>query len=161
MAYVSQDRKKALAPEIRKVLKKYGMKGTIAVRNHSTLEVNISKGKLDVIGNLLPNLSPDHFWNQEQIVPDHIQVNTYHVERNYTGEVLSFLTELVDAMNGKGSDDENYDKSDSMTDYFCVGWYIDINVGRYNKPYVLEGAPAKVEEERDEWAELLNAGVQF
>jgi hypothetical protein len=25
-----------------------------------------------------------------------------------------------------------------MTDYFDVGWYIDINVGKWNKPYQFE-----------------------
>jgi hypothetical protein len=29
----------------------------------------------------------------------------------------------------------NHDRSDSMTDYFDVGWYISINVGKWNKPY--------------------------
>jgi len=25
-----------------------------------------------------------------------------------------------------------------MTDYFNVGWYIDVNIGKWNKPYVIE-----------------------
>jgi len=50
MAYISQEMKKELAPEIKAVLKKYGVKGTIAIRNHSTLVVNIKSGKLDLIG---------------------------------------------------------------------------------------------------------------
>jgi hypothetical protein len=29
----------------------------------------------------------------------------------------------------------NHDKSDVMTDYFNVGWYIDINIGKWDKPY--------------------------
>ena len=41
MAYVSQEMKKELAPAIKAVLKKYRMKGSIAVNNHSTLEVNL------------------------------------------------------------------------------------------------------------------------
>jgi hypothetical protein len=31
----------------------------------------------------------------------------------------------------------NWDKSDIQTDYFDVGWYIDVNVGRWDKPYAL------------------------
>ena len=34
MAYVSQEKKKQLAPAIKAVLKKYGMKGSIAVRHN-------------------------------------------------------------------------------------------------------------------------------
>jgi hypothetical protein len=32
----------------------------------------------------------------------------------------------------------NWDKSDIQTDYFNVGWYIDVNIGKWNKPYTLE-----------------------
>jgi hypothetical protein len=31
----------------------------------------------------------------------------------------------------------NYNNSDIMTDYFDVGWYIEINVGKWNKEYNL------------------------
>ena len=52
MAYVSQEKKKELAPGIKAVLKKYGMKGTLAVRHHSSLVCNIKRGKLDILGAL-------------------------------------------------------------------------------------------------------------
>jgi len=45
---------------------------------------------------------------------------------------LKFLTELKDAMNVG-----NYDRSDMQSDYFDVGFYIDINVGNWDKPYIL------------------------
>ena len=32
---------------------------------------------------------------------------------------------------------ENFDKSDPMTDYFHVGYYISVNIGSYDKPYEL------------------------
>jgi hypothetical protein len=32
----------------------------------------------------------------------------------------------------------NHDNSDIMTDYFDVGWYVDVNIGLWNKPYILE-----------------------
>ena len=47
MAYVSQSLKKQLAPAIKAVLKKYKMKGSIAVDNHSTLVVNLKSGAID------------------------------------------------------------------------------------------------------------------
>jgi hypothetical protein len=36
--------------------------------------------------------------------------------------------------------DGNHDRSDIQTDYFDVGWYVDVNIGRWNKPYILEAA---------------------
>ena len=47
MAYVSKELKSKLAPAIKAVLKKYDMKGTIAVRNHSSLVVNLKSGAID------------------------------------------------------------------------------------------------------------------
>jgi hypothetical protein len=32
----------------------------------------------------------------------------------------------------------NHDNSDSQTDYFDVGWYVDVKVGKWNKPYIVE-----------------------
>jgi len=43
------------------------------------------------------------------------------------------------AMKGPGW----FDKSDSMTDYFHVKHYCDINVGKYNKPYFLQNTAKK------------------
>ena len=50
MAYISQEDKKALAPAIKAVLKKYGVKGSIAINHHSSLVVNIKSGVLDFLG---------------------------------------------------------------------------------------------------------------
>lgn len=114
MAYVSQEMKARLAPAIKAVLKKYGMKGSIAVRHHSTLVVNLKQGPID-------------------FGKDYIQVNTYWVHEHYEGTARSFLTELVDAMKGP----DFFDHSDAMTDYFHLSHYIDINVGRWDRPYTV------------------------
>jgi len=31
----------------------------------------------------------------------------------------------------------NHDNSDIMTDYFDVGWYISVRLGKWDKPYVV------------------------
>ena len=120
MAYMNQEKKKALAPKIKEVLKKYKVKGTLAVKNHSTLVLNIQSGELDFIGN---SNSADNY----------IQVNVYWINDRYSGECKSFLNEVKDAMMVG-----NHDNSDIMTDFFDVGFYIDINIGRYDKPYVFK-----------------------
>tara|TARA_B100001093_G_scaffold127946_1_gene120423 strand:+ start:449 stop:796 length:348 start_codon:yes stop_codon:yes gene_type:complete len=113
MAYMSQENKKTLAPAIKAVLKEYGMKGSIAVDNSSTLVVNLKEGHID-------------FGSKND------SVNTYWIDKHYTGIAQQFLNELKDAMMTG-----NYNNSDIMTDYFDVGWYIEINVGKWNKEYVL------------------------
>lgn len=115
MAYMNQEKKKMLAPGIKAVLKKYGMKGSISVRHHSSLVVTLISGEIDFA---------DKY------------VNEYHLDSHHKGEALEFLTELKDAMN-KCDGIENFDKSDSQSDYFHVGWYIDISVGKWDKEYKL------------------------
>lgn len=114
MSYMSQEQKAKLAPSIKAVLKKYKMKGTIAVRHHSTLVVNIKSGPIDFGG-------------------DDIQVNHYWIDSHYTGVAKDFLTELKDAMMA-----DHWDESDAMTDYFSCAYYIDINIGSWDKKYKVE-----------------------
>ena len=114
MAYVSQQKKASLAPQIKAVLKKYGMKGSIAVRHHSTLVVNIKQGPID-FGN------------------NYIQVNTYWIDSHYEGAARDFLNELKAAMEGP----DFFNEDDAQTDYFHRSHYVDINIGQWRKPYAL------------------------
>ena len=116
MAYISQQDKKDLAPGIKAVLNKYGMKGSIAIKHHSSLVVNLQSGPIDFD------------------MDGYTSVNVYHIDRHYTGIAKQFFNELVKAMKGT----KWFDKSDIMTDYFHTAYYIDINVGKWNKPYVLD-----------------------
>jgi len=134
MAYMDQAKKATLAHGIKAVLKKYGMKGSIGVRHYSTLVCNISSGPLDVIGNMyeIAVAKPGSHYERNPGKPTHIQVNEHWIADNYTGRVLTFLTELKDAM-----DVGNHDRSDIQSDHFDVGWYIDLNIGKWDKPFVL------------------------
>ena len=134
MAYMDQRQKAFLAPAIKAVLKKYSMKGTIGVRNHSTLVVNISQGPLDIIGNMyeIKQAKPNPYPGTEYAKPLYMQVNEHWIGDNYSGKCKEFLQELKDAM-----DVGNHDRSDIQTDYFDVGWYKDINIGQWDKPYQL------------------------
>jgi hypothetical protein len=135
MAYVSQELKKSLAPAIKALCKKYGVKGSLAVRNHSTLVLNIKSGKVDFFEsfNRLGFQEPRPAHLPFQAAERYIDVNPYHYKRHFDGKALKFLSEVMPLMN-KG----NHDNSDIMTDYFDVGWYVDVNIGKWDKPYVLE-----------------------
>ena len=122
MAYVSQKMKKELAPAIKEVLKKYKMKASIAVRNHSTLAVNIKSGAIDFTGN---------YTHGDQ----YIQVNEYWIDDHYASNTVAknFLNELLAAMKGP----KYFNDDDAQSDYFSRSHYTDINVGNWNKPYEL------------------------
>lgn len=136
MAYMNQERKSAMEPAIKAVLKKYGMKGTISVRHHSTLVCTIKSGKLDILQNWFDTAtkySPTDRYGDTIVMPESLDVNHYWIHDQYTGKVKEFLEELKSAMMVG-----NHDNSDIQTDYFDVGWYINIKVGKWNKPYILE-----------------------
>lgn len=137
MAYMNQEMKKELAPSIKKVLSKYGVKGTIGVRNHMVLVVNIKSGKLDICGNWFDTATKygtTNNYGDEIKKPDYIQVNHFYIDEHYSGQVKDFLLELLSAMKG----DNWYDRTDTMTDYFDTAYYLDINIGDWNKPYTVE-----------------------
>ena len=116
MAYVSQADKKSLAPAIKAVLYKYNVKGSISVRHHSSLVVTIKSGNIDF--------------------GDSHQVNEYWIHEHYTGTARDFLVELLAAMKGP----DYFCEDDSMTDYFHRSHYTDINIGKWDRPYVFMGA---------------------
>jgi len=132
MAYVSQEMKKEMAPFIKQVFKKYGYKGTLKINHHSTLVANITEGPYS-----LEEIAGRELNDHEKKYVYH--VNTYWIDDNFKHNepVRDFLNALKAAMNGVGSKEANYDNSDIMTDYFDVGWYIDINFGNAgtNKSY--------------------------
>jgi hypothetical protein len=133
MAYVSQDQKKALAPGIKAVLAKYGMKGTVAVRHHSTLVVNVIEGPLDLIVNANAKSEERCEPGERRVVQkDYMRVNNYHARDQFSDDCRAFVLELLEACNVG-----NWNKSDLQTDYHNVGWYVDINIGRYDRPYSL------------------------
>ena len=137
MAYMNQEKKAKIAANLKPILKKYGVKGTLSVRNHSTLVLNIKSGPIDFVENFINTGSDKSYVNnmtQDQIdyLRKHqsIDVNPYWYKEHFSGRAKQFLMEVIPAMN-----DGNHDNSDIQTDYFDVGWYIDVNIGKWNKPY--------------------------
>jgi hypothetical protein len=121
---MSQEKKAKIAPAVKAILKKYNVKASLAVRNHSTLVLNVKQGPIDFVKD---------FGNPEDAAKFGIQVNPYWYHEHFVGESKEFLTEVITAMNVG-----NHDRSDIQSDYFDVGWYVDVNIGKWNKPYALE-----------------------
>jgi hypothetical protein len=148
MAYVSQEEKKELSVGIKRVLKKYNVKGTIGVHHRSTIVVRLRSGDLDILGNYWEDYTKRvergqiEPWNQRKEKPTYLDVNHHSVDRIYTGEVLNFFNELIAEMKGK----DFFDETDIMTDYFHCSHYLNIEVGHYTngKPYIYNKELAKV-----------------
>ena len=102
MVFISKEDKNAKAVLLRALGKKYGVSLTVARHNHSTIVLNISKGKID-----------------------------FFSDYNFCGISQQFLNDAFKILNNG-----NYNNSDSMIDYFDIGFYIDINIGKFRKPYL-------------------------
>lgn len=134
MAYMSQERKKQIKVELDKILKGKGFKYSVGVDNHSTLVLNIYSGPIDFINNYNSSerntarflSNPD----DRCLARTYMQPNPYWYKEHFTGEAKELLIKLFTAM-----DEGNHDHSDSQSDYFDVGWYKEINIGKWDRPY--------------------------
>lgn len=133
MAYMNQEKKKLIVEHIKPILKAYKMKGTLSIRNHSTIVLTLSEGKLELLRNYCATYEPRHnLLSNGQSLGEigYLRVNPYYLREYHSGVCLEFLEKITAAMNIG-----NHDRSDIMTDYFDVGWYVDINIGTYKKTY--------------------------
>ena len=97
--------------------------------------MNINSGGVDFIKNYNDNKDETRYNNGYEVqVNGYINVNEFHINEHFTGEPKEILEIANDCLNLN-----NFDKSDAMTDYFHVGHYVEINVGRWDKDYQLTG----------------------
>jgi hypothetical protein len=136
MAYISQEKKAKIAPKVKAICAKYGVKATLAIHHHSTLMLNIKSGTIDFIGNSNEVCGSDHYQVSRGFranTSGYDRINPYHFKSHYSGKALNFLTEVYDALM-----EGNHDNSDIQSDYFDVGWWVEVNIGKWNKAYDLQ-----------------------
>ena len=114
MAYMNQERKAIIASNLKPVLKKYNMKGSLSVNNNSSIVLTLKSGKIE--------FDPRD------------QVNPYWFHEHYEGVAKEFLSEAFAALKSAGW----YNNTRSEIDYFDIAYYVDINIGKWNNPYITE-----------------------
>jgi len=119
MAYMNQDKKARIAAKVKPILKKYGVKGSLSVRSHMTICLTITEGKVD----FAKDYGADSKFG--------IQVNPYWYHEHFTGKSKEFLSEMIPALYSA----DYYDHSDAQIDYFDTAYYVDVNIGKWNKQY--------------------------
>lgn len=139
MAYISKKQVQEKRRIITALCKEYGVTATVSGSNSSTLTVTIRKGWIDFLGNHVGTVSGNWLNSQQQKDnalfyknKGYFKVNEYYLEKQFSGIALDFMMDLLAIMKIG-----HYDNSDSMTDYFDTAWYLGINVGDWNKPYIL------------------------
>ena len=138
MAYINQEKKKSLMPEIKKVLKKYNMKATFSVESRSTLVCTVKSWSIDFNNHIQDKgirtwsvkRIEDVATLEKKVAEWYFMSRWYDARQEFDWVAWEFIHELYVAMN-----DGNHDNTDLMTDYFDKGWYTTINFGTYSKPY--------------------------
>ena len=138
MAYVSKEKKAKIAAQLKAVMPK-DWKYSLAVRHRSTIVCTIYSAPVDLIAMAYENIGLDDGFANYSKTRTYCDVNHYYLDKHFEGAVLQTFREIKRALNC-----DNYDKSDAMTDYFDVGHYVDLNLGRWDKPFVFTGAKKEV-----------------
>jgi hypothetical protein len=126
MAYMSQEHKQQIHTALKQIIPA-GWKWSLAVRNHSTICLNIASAPVNLLGEM--NEARIARNNPPQSFPTHASVNPYYVTEQFTRSA-DLMKRIIAAMNAG-----NWDRSDIQTDYFDVGHYVAINIGMWNKPF--------------------------
>ena len=137
MAYMNQERKAKITKMLKPILAKYKVKGSLSVRNHITIVLTLKSGAIDFIGNSNRVCGNDFYQVQRGFKPTtsgYDQVNPYWFQDHYDGKAKAFLTEAFKALKSA----DWYDESNAMIDYFNIAYYVDINIGKWDKPNILE-----------------------
>lgn len=124
-AYVSKEKMKQVQTEIKEAYPEY--KFSIKKKHYSTVDIAILSGPLELITK--NNKKPEDYGYRYE------QVNPFWIEEHYkdSPEISEFLQGVVSIAN-KG----NHNNSDLMTDYHDVGFYINLSIGDWDKPYVVD-----------------------
>jgi hypothetical protein len=139
MAYMNQETKAKIVAAVKPILKKYGIKASFGVRHHSTIVVNIKSGSIDFIGNFIETIRSqpgrDIESRIEWVTKDQcLDVNQYWLPQQFNGKALECLEAIFEAIRTAGN---WFDKSDAQTDYFNTAFYMDVNIGKWNQPYIV------------------------
>jgi hypothetical protein len=136
MAYMNQIKKAKIAANLKPILKKYGIKGTLSVRNHSSISLNIKSGNIDFISNSNRVCGSSHYQMSRGFKPNtqgYSDVNPFWFQDHYDGVAKAFLTEAFAALKSA----DYYDNTNAMIDYFDTAYYFGIKIGSWDKPYTV------------------------
>lgn len=139
MTYISKEQQKEKLVKLKPLFKKYGLRATLARSNASKITLNIWKGSIDFMGqyNNYRINNKDRYCDNSN-VENFLNYKTFTITDNctfkeFSGEALEFLIEA-----NKILQQDNYDRSDMMTDYFDIGFFVNISIGNYEKDYIFK-----------------------
>lgn len=138
MAYMNQEKKATIKANLDKALKGTGVKYSLSVNNHSTIVCTVKSAPIDLVENFIQTDVKSFSGKkmaQDQIdyirQRQYLDVNPYWYKEHFSGKALELVDKIVKAMYTANY----YDNSDAMVDYFDTAYYVDVNIGKWNKPF--------------------------
>ena len=116
MAYISTEEVKVIREELKKNFpSRLGWKLSIVRRDYLSLSISIIQ-------------APFELRNDQNNAYE--QVNQYWIESRENKQSIPPLKKIFEIANKN-----NYDRSDVQSDYFDVGYYLNISIGHFGKPF--------------------------
>lgn len=130
MAYMSQEKKQEINASLKKVMPK-SWNWSLSVSHHSTIVLTIQSAPVDLCTEWQENVNRRRMQENDQCLnrPSYVQVNPYYPENQFDESLPVIEAALACLYEG------HWDHSDSQTDYFHCAWYVNVNLGRWNKPF--------------------------
>jgi len=133
MAYMNQEKKAVISAALKLATAGTGLKYSLKVRSHMTIEMTIKSGPIDFITDYNQTVSRQVVFRNGGPAVGNMSINQYWFQDHFSPGVQVVIRKIVDALYSAG----HYDRSDAMTDYFDCAYYISIEVGAWDKPYIL------------------------
>lgn len=145
MAYIKTEEVAAIRGQLKEKFK--GLKFSVRKQHHSSVIVTIKAGNVDF----------------SDILDDsgYAQINQYWLNR--TGKHEHLFEEIYKVIKTAPASVEGgrewFDDSDSMTDYFHTAFYMSVNIGSWDKPYVYNNPYAKKKAAKKTSKKVLDTSI--
>jgi hypothetical protein len=145
MAYIKTEEVAAIRGQLKEKFK--GLKFSVRKQHHSSVSVTIKAGNVDFSDILDDN--------------GYAQINQYWLNR--TGKHEHLFEEIYKVIKTAPASVEGgrewFDDSDSMTDYFHTAFYMSVNVGSWDKPYVYNNPYSKKKTAKKTSKKVLDTSI--
>lgn len=131
MAYITKEEVKNIREKLKTEFPTY--KFSVTKGDSSSVYISLMVSDLNLAEDLIKGYLDKEREDEElkRIEKGHLSINHHGLTNVWSGKTLEVLEKTLTIAKSQNW----YDKSDSMTDCFNVAYYIEINIGKYDRPH--------------------------
>jgi hypothetical protein len=123
---MNQEKKAKIAALLKEVMPK-GYKYSLSVDNYTTIILTIAAAPIDLVKIAVEKAG-------YHALDGHVQLNSHHLAKHFEKtEVADLFKKIEAAMYGA----DYHDNSNIMIDYHDTAYYVNVNLGKWNKPFLV------------------------